>query len=441
MQSKRQRKQIAICLALTLCTLMVVGSWAFAAWEVSLDGVALGVVRDKQAIISRLDARALELRQETGTDVGLASQVDYRLRFTLSRSTTDELWQQLEPLVEFGLKAAVINVNGQEVAALASREEAEALLSAVKSRFVKPDSNRAVEAVRFRQEVSISEAYRKLDNLVDQEAGMNVLLFGRERRLTHTVSRGESFWSIARLHNLRTSVLQAANPAVVPERLRIGTALNLVVAEPFLQVEVVEKITYNRAVPFQTTQVTDNTLWSWERRIRTSGRSGTQQLTARVTTVNGAEESREILSTVVLSAPTTQVVARGTKSAPTLSTGAFRWPTTGRITSPFGPRWDGFHAGVDIGAPVGTPITAADSGIVSFAGWNGGYGMMVRIEHGNGFATLYAHASRILVTENQQVEKGQTIALVGNTGRSFGPHLHFEIISNGRPLDPLRFFR
>lgn len=441
MQSKRRRKQIAVCLALTFGTLMFVGSWVFAAWEVSLDGVALGVVRDKQAIISRLDARALELRQENGTDIGLASQVDYRLRFTLSRATTDELWQQLEPLVEFGLRAAVINVNGQEVAALATREEAEALLAAVQNRFAKPDSNRAVEAVRFRQEVSVSEAYRELDELVDKDAGMNVLLYGRERRLTHTVSRGESFWSIARLHNLRTSVLQAANPAVVPERLRIGTALNLVVAEPFLQVEVVEKITYNRAIPFQTTQVTDNTLWSWERRIRTPGRSGTQQLTARVTTVNGTEESREILSTAVLSPPTTQVVARGTKNAPTLSTGAFRWPTTGRITSPFGPRWDGFHFGVDIGAPTGTPITAADSGIVSFAGWNGGYGMMVRIEHGNGYATLYAHASRILVTENEQVEKGQTIALVGNTGRSFGPHLHFEIISNGRPLDPLRFFR
>ncbi len=66
---------------------------------------------------------------------------------------------------------------------------------------------------------------------------------------------------------------------------------------------------------------------------------------------------------------------------------------------------------------------------------------MVRIEHGNGYATIYAHASRLLVAVNEQVEKGQTVALVGNTGRSFGPHLHFEIISAGRPLDPLRFFR
>lgn len=406
-----------------------------------LDGVALGVVRNKQAIIGHIDARAQQLRQENGGDVGLASQVEYRLVFTLTRTTADAVWQQLEPLVEFGMKAAVINVDGQEVAALATREEAEALLAAVQSRFVRNDTNRTAESVRFRQDVSIAEAYRRLDAIVDREAGMNVLLFGRERRLTHTVSRGESFWSIARLHNLRTSVLQAANPAVKPERLQVGAALNLVVAEPFLQVEVSEKITYNRAIPFQTSYVSDSALWSWERRVRTPGRSGAQQITARVTTVNGSEESREILSTQVLSTPTTQVVARGTKSAPTLSTGAFRWPTTGRITSPFGARWGGFHSGVDIGAPIGTPIVAADSGIVSFAGRNGGYGLMVRVEHGEGYATVYAHASRVLVSVNQQVEKGETIALVGNTGQSFGPHLHFEIIASGRHLDPLRFFR
>ncbi|MBT9154469.1 MAG: Murein DD-endopeptidase MepM [Firmicutes bacterium] len=441
MQRRHRRKQIAICFALTLCALIFTLFWAFKAWEVRLDEVALGVVRDKQVIIGRLDARTQELQQESGGDVGLASQVEYRLRFTLARTTVDELWAELEPLVEFGMKASVINVNGQEVAALATREEAEAVLEALRSRFVKVDNNRAVESVRFRQDVSISEAYRKLDNIVDKSGGMNVMLFGRERRLTHTVARGESFWSIARLHNLRTSILAAANPAVVPERLRVGTALNLVVAEPFLQVEVLEKVTYNRPIPFQTIYVADNALWSWERRVRTPGRSGSQQITARVATVNGTEESREILSTAVLSSPTTQVVARGTKSAPTLSTGTFRWPTIGRITSPFGARWGGFHSGVDIGAPIGTPIVAADSGIVSFAGRNGGYGLMVRIEHGNGYATIYAHASRLLVAVNEQVEKGQTVALVGNTGRSFGPHLHFEIISAGRPLDPLRFFR
>ncbi|MBT9134496.1 MAG: hypothetical protein DDT38_01230 [Firmicutes bacterium] len=396
MQRRHRRKQIAICFALTLCALIFTLFWAFKAWEVRLDEVALGVVRDKQVIIGRLDARTQELQQESGGEVGLASQVEYRLRFTLARTTVDELWAELEPLVEFGMKASVINVNGQEVAALATREEAEAVLEALRSRFVKDDNNRAVESVRFRQDVSISEAYRKLDNIVDKSGGMNVMLFGRERRLTHTVARGESFWSISRLHNLRTSILAAANPAVVPERLRVGTALNLVVAEPFLQVEVLEKVTYNRPIPFQTIYVADNALWNrpipfqtiyvsdsalwnWERRVRTPGRSGSQQITARVATVNGTEESREILSTAVLSSPTTQVVARGTKSAPTLSTGTFRWPTIGRITSPFGARWGGFHSGVDIGAPIGTPIVAADSGIVSFAGRNGGYGLMVRI--------------------------------------------------------------
>ncbi len=436
-----RRKLIASGFALLSCALIFTGYWVLKSWEVRLDGVTLGVVRDKQEIVRRLEARAEELRQVSGTEVGPASPVEYRRRFTLSRATADAVWAELDPLLEFGLKAATINVNGQEVVALATHAEAEALLATLKSRFVNQDNNRTVESVRFRQDVRVSAEYRKLDELVSKEDGVNVLLFGRERRLTHTVARGESFWSIARLHSLRTSVLQAANPDVVPERLRVGAALDLVVAEPFLQVEVTERVTFNRPIPFQTTYVMDHALWSWERRVRTAGRSGSQQVTARMTTVNGTEVSREILSTEVLSTPTTQVVARGTKGAPTLSTGAFRWPTTGRITSPFGARWGGFHTGVDIGAPMGTPITAADRGMVSFAGRNGGYGLMVRIEHGNGYATVYAHASRILVAVNEQVEKGQVIAFVGNTGQSFGPHLHFEIISHGRHLDPLRFFR
>ena len=437
-----RHKRLTVFSTLTLCALMLAGlAWTLAAWEIQLDGATVGVVRHKQAIIDRLDARAQELQQESGGEVGLTSQLDFTLRFTLLRITTEEAWQALALEAEFGLKAAVITVDGQEVAALATQADAVSLLEAVKNRFVPTRRNSTVESVRFRQDIAVTDEYRKLEALVDHEAGMNVLLYGSERRFTHTVARGESFWSIAQLHNLRTSVLQAANPAIVPERLRIGAALNLMVQEPFVQVEVVEKVTYNRAIPFPTTHVTDPALWSWERRVRTPGRAGAQEVTARVTTVNGNEESRQILSTTVVTNPTTQVVARGTKLAPTLSTGAFRWPTVGRITSPFGRRWGGFHFGVDIGAPVGTPITAADSGLVSFAGRNGGYGLMVRIEHGNGYATLYAHASRILVEQNEQVEQGQVIALVGNTGQSFGPHLHFEIIAQGRHLDPLKFFR
>lgn len=128
-----------------------------------------------------------------------------------------------------------------------------------------------------------------------------------------------------------------------------------------------------------------------------------------------------------------------------LGTGQFGFPTAGRITSRFGSRlhpvlgYRRFHAGVDFGAAYGTGIVAADSGKVIFSGWYGGYGNSVIIDHGGGLTTLYAHASRLNVREGQSVSKGQSIAAVGSTGLSTGPHLHFEVRRNGSPVDPMGF--
>lgn len=121
----------------------------------------------------------------------------------------------------------------------------------------------------------------------------------------------------------------------------------------------------------------------------------------------------------------------------------FIWPLKGRLTSLFGRRihpiygTPDFHTGIDFGVPVGTEVHAAAAGKVSFAGWQGGYGLLVVIDHGDGLSTYYAHLSEALVEVGQFVEQGQVIALTGNTGLSTGPHLHFEIRLHGRPVDPL----
>ncbi|NEO99280.1 MAG: peptidoglycan DD-metalloendopeptidase family protein [Symploca sp. SIO2E9] len=109
------------------------------------------------------------------------------------------------------------------------------------------------------------------------------------------------------------------------------------------------------------------------------------------------------------------------------------WPTRGVLTSGYGRRWGRMHKGIDIAAPIGTPIVAAAPGVVVSAGWNsGGYGKMVEIKHADGSLTLYAHNNRILVRRGQQVSQGQPISEMGSTGRSTGPHLHFEVHPKGR---------
>jgi murein DD-endopeptidase MepM/ murein hydrolase activator NlpD len=119
--------------------------------------------------------------------------------------------------------------------------------------------------------------------------------------------------------------------------------------------------------------------------------------------------------------------------------GTFIWPVNGPVTSPFGMRWGRLHAGIDIGAGMGTPIHAAGSGTVIYSGWMGGYGNLVVIDHGNGLATAYAHQSSIAVGVGQAVAQGDTIGYVGSTGHSFGPHLHFEVRVNGAAVDPLGY--
>jgi murein DD-endopeptidase MepM/ murein hydrolase activator NlpD len=115
------------------------------------------------------------------------------------------------------------------------------------------------------------------------------------------------------------------------------------------------------------------------------------------------------------------------------------WPCDGVVVSGFGMRWGRMHEGIDIGCAYGTPNRAAAAGTVIHAGWLGGYGNLVVVDHGNGLSTAYAHASSILVHVGQVVAQGETVSLVGSTGNSSGPHLHFEVRVNGTAVDPLAY--
>jgi murein DD-endopeptidase MepM/ murein hydrolase activator NlpD len=128
------------------------------------------------------------------------------------------------------------------------------------------------------------------------------------------------------------------------------------------------------------------------------------------------------------------------------STGLMGYPCNGPITSPFGERvhpilgYVRFHAGLDFGDDYGSPIFAAQSGTVILAGWYGGYGQAVVIDHGGGITTLYGHSSDLYVSEGQTVQRGQTIASIGTSGLSTGPHLHFEVRVHGEPTNPINYF-
>jgi murein DD-endopeptidase MepM/ murein hydrolase activator NlpD len=150
----------------------------------------------------------------------------------------------------------------------------------------------------------------------------------------------------------------------------------------------------------------------------------------------------EVESLAAESASLAAAIQSAQASAGSSGTGApspsgFIWPVNGPVVSGFGMRWGRMHEGIDIAASSGTPIHAAAAGTVIHAGWLGGYGNLVVVDHGDGLSTAYAHASAILVGVGQQVSQGETLSLVGSTGNSSGPHLHFEVRVNGSAVDPL----
>lgn len=128
--------------------------------------------------------------------------------------------------------------------------------------------------------------------------------------------------------------------------------------------------------------------------------------------------------------------AAGPSAALSVGGGGCMWPASGTVTSEFGNRWGRLHAGIDIAAPTGTPIYAAQGGTVIFSGVQSGYGNVVVLSHGGGLTTLYAHQSRVAASNGQSVGQGDNIGYVGNTGRSTGPHLHFETRYGGSPRNP-----
>ena len=169
--------------------------------------------------------------------------------------------------------------------------------------------------------------------------------------------------------------------------------------------------------------------------MRQEGAAGHHQVTALITRKNSTETGREIIAETVLAEPVPQIIEKGTKIPPT-----YMKPLSGgRFTSGFGRRWGRMHQGVDWACPVGTAIMASCGGTVIQAGWYGGYGNCITIRHPDGRMTRYGHLSKILVSSGQSVSQGQKIGLSGNTGRSTGPHVHFELFIGGSQVNPLNY--
>jgi murein DD-endopeptidase MepM/ murein hydrolase activator NlpD len=244
----------------------------------------------------------------------------------------------------------------------------------------------------------------------ETEAEQQLPAIGGPAPAAHVVAPGETLSHIAARYNVTVSALMSLNNITNPNFIRPGQTLVLAAAK-------------------QTHAVTSGeTLSAIAARYAVTLSGLIQE--------NGITNPDRLSVGQILTIPQSKLETLASRS---VSTYSMIWPVIGRISSYFGPRGKEMHTGLDVAAPTGTPIKAVRAGRVETAGWIGGYGQTVVLNHGDGLKTLYAHASRLLVKAGERVNQGHIIARVGSTGYSTGPHVHFEVRVGDSFKDPLRY--
>lgn len=403
----------------------------------------VGIVREREEASNILAEIKDELSNTYKMDIVL--QKGLRFEDTHAKdhllTTDDKLNDKIKSEISFLVGAYVLLVDDEEVGAVKSKKELDQVLDTIKEPYlVEEDSDRKIEEVNFVEDVKVEKRETPLNKIKTGEEILEYIESGSEELRTHIVEVGESFWTIAKIYDMDVDDLVEANPDVNPERLQIGDEVKLMIPKSLITVATIEEIQYVEKTNYEVIVEENKDMYKTEKKTKVRGVPGQSEILARVTKHNGRTVDKRILEEIVIEEPVTEVVVKGTKELPkTAATGVFLMPTRGRISSRYGMRNGRMHRGLDIAARTGTAIKAADGGKVVFTGRKGAYGNLVEIDHGNGYVTRYAHCSTINVRSGDRVYKGQVIAGVGNTGRSTGPHLHFEVLKNGRNLNPQGF--
>ena len=417
------------------------------AYEYSYNGQKLGLVKEKDDVLQITDLVQGALTEEKNMKIVIDAKDDitFHRKLALDESQIDDSEQVLKRLTYMGdlkVKAIGIYVDGKKIGAVQDRKTAEKALKDVADKYTKEGDNIEVESVRFLEKVDIKTANTDLEDLHSEEEMVDLLCTSGEKETVHKVVAGDTLHSIAKKYDVWEDQLLADNKGINSKKLELGSNIIVKQQAPVLTYEVVEKITYDKVIEHKVEEQKSADIYEGMTETQQAGSDGLSEITARVTLQNGKKVEEEDLVTTVKEEPVTEVVLVGTKERPpTVGSGKYIWPLKDSFTqsSGFGSRWGRQHKGIDLAVSVGTTVYAADGGTVVEAQYSGSYGNVVMIDHQNGQETRYAHNSKLLVKKGDKVYQGQPIAKSGNTGRSTGPHVHFEIRFNGEPRNPLNY--
>lgn len=418
------------------------------AYEYSYNGKTLGLVKSKADVLEITDLVQAALTEEKNIDVVIDARDDIEFERVAALGdvkidTSEDVLKRLTYMGDLNVKAWGIYVNGKKVGAVESKEIAAEVMQDIKDKYSTGMKGAEIEEAVFIEKVDVKKSNNDLQDLLSEKEMVERLCTSGERESLHTVIAGETLADIAKLYSMTEEEILNDNANVDPRKLEVGSALVIKQHAPVITVKITEVVTYDEKVKYEVKKIKDKEIYEGYSEVTQEGKNGKNEVTARIVSVNGEEIEHNRLSETVIKKPVKKIIHVGIKERPpTVGSGKYIWPMESQyytITSEFGARWGRNHNGIDMGCPQGSPVLAADGGTVTRAGYNGSFGYLVVIDHQNGMETYYAHNSELLVSVGDKVFQGQQISRSGNTGRSTGPHLHFEIRVNGSPTNPRNY--
>ena len=445
-----RRKVVLLTVFSIMLVLLVAVAGVFnyyTAYAYSYNGKQLGIVKEKDDVLRITDLVQDALTEDKSVDVIIDAREDIefkRVPITGEEKidTSEDVLKRLTYMGDLNVNAYCIFVDGKKIGGVESKAIAEEVFRDLEDMYKSHMDGAEIESIEIVEKWEGKESDISLDRVVSQEEMVALLSSNTEKETLHTVSADETLEDIAATYSMDVKQLLKDNPNVTKKNLKTGDKLVIKQVAPVLTMKITEKVTYDKVIEHEVKEKKSKDIYEGYTEIGQTGADGLNEVTSRITYVNGKPMKEVALKTKVRQEPVTEIILIGTKERPpSVGTGKYIWPMNGgyTFTSGFKWRWGRQHQGIDLACPQGNDVLAADGGIVVSSGWGGGYGYEIVIDHGNGMKTRYAHNSKLLVREGEAVFQGQHIAESGNSGRSTGAHLHFEIIVNGTPRDPMNY--
>lgn len=452
-------------------------------YKVYLDGAKIGLIYSKEELEAYIDQEEENIKHQYNVDkVYIPNNLDIVKEITYNEKveSASAIYDKIKDKASFTIRGYKITIKGvEEITEEGTNKTDDVIVNVLdKQVFIDSvnntigafvdednyqkfldnkqdpikDTGTIIEDVYLQNDIIIKEANISIKEQIflNSEDLSKYLLFGTlEEQAKYIVKSGDTIETVSFNNKLSVGEFLIANEQFnsADNLLYVGQEVTLGIIQPAFKVVEEDHVVTIESNNFNTVYEDDNTLAIGTEIIKQKGENGLSKVTRKIKKVNGDVTDALPAGQEIIKPMVTQIVIRGQKYVSGVGGGVWFWPTARPyvISSSFGWRWGKLHAGLDIsGTGRGSPIYAANNGVVTKASYTGINGNYIYIDHNNGYQSVYAHMDSLKVSEGQTVEAGQLIGTMGDSGFATGVHLHFSIYQgnpvSGIPIDPRRFY-